>query len=86
MNEYKGKISGQIEVMKNRAQSRILKVDKIKEKFKAKLAVYTSQDPVRLDFTAFSSVELARKEIFHQIFKISKRKSASVQANVNSDC
>ena len=46
MSEYKGQISGLIEKMSTQAQSRILKIEKIKEKFESKLASFSLQGSV----------------------------------------
>lgn len=83
MSEYKGQISGLIEKMSTQAESRILKIQKIKEKFESKLASFTLQGAVKLDFNAYSSVDIARKEIFGSMFIITKQKSVTIKTNVN---
>lgn len=82
MSEYKEKISGQVENIKIRGQARILKVKKIREKFKEKLASFELQAPVKIDFSAYASVEIARKEIFTETFTITRKREESIKANV----
>lgn len=84
MGEYKGKMSGLIEKISLQAQARILKVSKMKEKFNEKLTSFTLQAPVKLDFTAYASIDIAKKEIFSNIFTIEKQKSVTDMASFSS--
>jgi len=83
MAEYKGKVSGLIDKMQRRAKSRILKTEKIREKFKDRLSSYNLQKPIILDLNVFPSIDVARKEVFTNIFMIQKQKSVTSKANVN---
>ena len=57
---------------------------KIKEKFEEKLTSFTLQAPVRLDFSAYASVDIAKKEIFSNIFSIEKKRSITDMASFSS--
>jgi hypothetical protein len=84
MGEYKGKMSGLINKISLQAQSRIMKVSKIQEKFQEKLISFTLQEPVKLDFSAYSSLDIARKEIFLNIFTIEKQRQVTDFASFSS--
>lgn len=84
MGEYKGKISGLIDKISLQAQARIMKVSKIKEKFEEKLASFSLQEAVKLDFSAYASVDVARKEIFSSIFSVEKKRQVADFASFSS--
>ena len=61
-----------------RSESRIFKLKKIQREYQLKLNSFNSQGVFKLDFSAFETMEIAKKVIFGSLFSISKSVSSLV--------
>ena len=72
------------EIMKNLAfkiekkgVAKMFKLNKIKSQFQAKLEGCSQNSKFELDFTAFKSIDQARKTLFSSVFTLSTTKTTS---------
>ena len=84
MQEDKEKMKGLVFKLDKKGKSRIFKLNKIKEQFKARLELSSSNGKFKLDFSIYKNTEQARTDLFSSVFSISKKKSDTVNTNVNN--
>lgn len=84
MKETKAEIIKLITKYQIRSESRIFKLKKIQREYQLKLNSFNSQGVFKLDFSAFETMEIAKKVIFGSLFSISKSVSSTFNGSVST--